>query len=121
MIFIAVLTALLLLFIPETPAHLLHSGKESKALSSLQRLRGKGADVRAEFKAVKEQVAAESAVKTISWKSLFTERIYSRPLLAALVLMFLQQFSGLNAVMFNVQVIFRSTESSLDPSNFIII
>ena len=53
---------------------------------------------------------------------LFTEKIYSKPFIIVTVIMFTQQFSGIHAVMFNLQPIMLKAGSELDAgiSSFII-
>ena len=48
-IFIAVLTALLLLGMPESPVYLLSKGRDGEAREALQWLRGKGYDIEGEI------------------------------------------------------------------------
>ena len=47
--------------------------------------------------------------------TLLTEGRYLKPFLIAMALMFFQQFSGVNAIMFYTQTIFEKAGTKLDP------
>lgn len=51
---------------------------------------------------------------SISWREFLEPHLF-RPLMISLSLMFFQQFSGINTVMFYTVDIFKSTHSSIDP------
>ena len=58
---------------------------------------------------------SKDQVGTISLKTLLMEQRYLKPFVIAMTLMLLQQFSGVNAVMFYTQTIFEKAGSKLDP------
>ena len=64
---------------------------------------------------LKETVQEQKEIGSISIKQLFTERTYYYPFGIAMSLMFMQQFSGVNVVIFYAQTIFRDAGSELDP------
>ena len=89
---------------------LIIAGKEKKAEKALQWLRGSGVDIRAELHQIKNTHVASSK-QTAKLKDLLG---FAKPLLISLGLMFFQQFSGINAVIFYGTQIFELAGSSLD-------
>ena len=57
-----------------------------------------------EIEGMKEAVAEEKRIGSISLKELVTVDIYWKPFAIMMMLMFLQQFSGINAIMMYLQV-----------------
>ena len=115
-------------FMPESPYYLIGKGKEGEALKSLQwyfnfhekimhffltkkniffRLRGTP-NVKDELEDLKQSYLKEANTEVVSFKRLLTDRVYLEPFVIMLILMFLQQFSGINAVLFNLQVSYKS-------------
>ena len=104
-IVIPAVAAVMTLKIPETPRfHLLHN-KKQEAINALQYLRGTHADVEDEIRDIQESMDSEEKV---SWTELFKKREMFQPLKIAMGLMFFQQFSGINVVMFYTVSIFES-------------
>ena len=118
----AILTILAVIFVPESPFYLVGKDREEDALKSLVRLRGSTFDVNSEFKDLKRSYKNQTASSSFSYTKLFTEDIYFKPFIVVLVLMFNQQFSGINAVYMNLKPIFLQAGSQLDAglSSFII-
>ena len=102
---------------PESPYYLVSKGKDSQAEDSLRWLRGNKHDTARELKATKEAYKAESAIGSITPKDLFTKRVYLHPFVIGMFLMFMQQFSGINVVIFYAQDIFNDAGSAIDPGN----
>ncbi|KAL3290241.1 hypothetical protein HHI36_023594 [Cryptolaemus montrouzieri] len=99
--------------IPETPRYYVSKDKLEQCRQSLEWLRGKKQDITKEFdELVRSQ--KEQALKNEGIKDLFT-KANMRPLLICLSLMFFQQFSGINAVIFYTTTIFRGSGSTLPP------
>ena len=98
---------------PETPYFLVFRGKERAASKALHWLRGKGYDITPELDKTKEGVAQQKALNTVNFKTLFTVGMYWKPLTICLCLMFFQQFSGINAVSFNIQLIFEEANTGI--------
>ena len=48
---------------------------------------------------------------------LLTEGVYLKPFIVATILMFLQQFCGVNAVIFYAEIIFIKAGSSIEPGS----
>ena len=118
----AILTILAVIFVPESPFYLVGKDREEDALKSLVRLRGSTFDVNSELKDLKRSYKNQTASSSFSYTKLFTEDIYFKPFIVVLVLMFNQQFSGINAVYMNLKPIFLQAGSQLDAglSSFII-
>jgi facilitated trehalose transporter len=99
--------ALLMIIIPETPRWFISKGKTKRARKSLQWLRGKDADVFDELTTIEkmhvesERQASQGALSELLKGSNF------KPLLISLGLMFFQQMSGINAVIFYTVQIFE--------------
>lgn len=102
----------LIFVIPETPRWYISKGKPEKSKASLQWLRGAETDVTGEFNdLVKSQKEADE--RSTNVKDLFT-RAHVKPLLISLGLMFFQQMSGINAVIFYTTSIFQMAGSTID-------
>ncbi|CAB0041002.1 unnamed protein product [Trichogramma brassicae] len=103
--------ALCMIIIPETPRWYISKGKTKRARKSLQWLRGKQADVSEELTTV-EKMHVEAERQVSSQQGPFGELFKDtnlKPLLISLGLMFFQQMSGINAVIFYTVQIFEVT------------
>ena len=118
----AILTILAVIFVPESPFYLVGKDREEDALKSLIWLRGSTFDVKSELKDLKKSYKNQTESPSFSYAKLFTEGIYFKPFIVVLVLMFNQQFSGINAVYMNLKPIFLQAGSQIDAglSSFII-
>jgi len=85
--------------------YLWFSGKKELALTSLQWLRGKDADVKKEFCEI-EGAAMKNQKSDNFIRNLFT-KVNMKPVAITIGLMFFQQFSGVNAVIFYATKIFE--------------
>jgi facilitated trehalose transporter len=107
---------ILMFLIPETPRWYVSRGKEERARKALKWLRGKKADVEPELKGiVKSHCEAE---RHASQNAIFDllKRSNLKPLLISLGLMFFQQLSGINAVIFYTVPIFKDAGSTIDAN-----
>lgn len=96
----------LMIFMPETPQWLLSKGQGSEAEASLKKLRR--SQIIEEFAAISNNVnASNQDLDGIYSVATLTSRQFLKPLLLALGLMFFQQFSGINGVIFYQADIFR--------------
>ncbi|XP_050763630.1 solute carrier family 2, facilitated glucose transporter member 8 [Gymnogyps californianus] len=89
-------------FMPETPRFLLNRNKRSEAIASLRFLRGPHADHEWECRQIEAGVQEEG----LNLSDFKNPSIY-RPLLIGVALMFFQQVTGINAVMFYAETIFE--------------
>uniref|UniRef100_A0A1B6MT94 Major facilitator superfamily (MFS) profile domain-containing protein n=1 Tax=Graphocephala atropunctata TaxID=36148 RepID=A0A1B6MT94_9HEMI len=100
---------------PETPVYLLRKGRRSEAEASLKRLRGPYYDVSYELNELQKELE-KSSDNQASISDVFTRKSALRGLLISLGLMAFQQLSGVNAVIFYANAIFRDAGSTLSPS-----
>lgn len=83
------------------------SGHPEKAKKSLQKLRGKAADITLEYQEIERTIIENKKQGNESvLKDLFS-RTCLKPLLILIGLMFFQQMSGINAVIFYTVTIFK--------------
>ncbi|XP_025946066.1 solute carrier family 2, facilitated glucose transporter member 8 [Apteryx rowi] len=94
---------LFMFFMPETPRFLLNQNKRSEAIASLQFLRGPHVDHEWECRQIEANVEEEG----LSFSEFKNPSIH-RPLLIGVALMFFQQVTGINAVMFYAETIFEA-------------
>jgi len=105
---------------PETPQQLLSQGEVDAARSSLARLRGceeEDQRVLQEMNNLVTELEAQNSTDQLSLAKLLTESGHRQALIVILCLMFFQQFSGINAVIFYSQLIFHEAGSSWDEGN----
>ncbi|XP_042206691.1 facilitated trehalose transporter Tret1-like isoform X4 [Homarus americanus] len=101
----------LLLFVKESPIYLLSKGKEREAREALQYFRGKNYNIEAEMKLMRK-TQDDAQQNKASLRDLKTPYIL-KPLLISCTLMVFQQLSGINAVLFNLDKIFKGSGSTL--------
>ncbi|KAK6618116.1 Facilitated trehalose transporter Tret1 [Polyplax serrata] len=107
---------ILMTIIPETPRWYFSKGKPEKARKSLQKMRGKKADITAEFHEIEKTIEASNKERSESvLKDLFSPTCL-KPLVILIGLMFFQQMSGINAVIFYTVTIFKDAGSSIDEN-----
>ena len=96
----------------ETPRWLISKGRNRKAGKALLWLRGRGFAIAKEQTEIEQQLASENKISI--WESIqaFKTKPALHSMILALTLMFLQQFSGINAVVFNAQKIFEESRVS---------
>jgi SP family galactose:H+ symporter-like MFS transporter len=94
-----------LAFLPESPRWLVLTQRPDKAGASLLRLRGAGANVNQELDDIARTARAQAG-KKLSFSVLWSPTV--RPaLIVGMTLFFLQQLSGINAVIYYAPEIFR--------------
>ena len=114
----AVLSLILMLFVPETPRWLLLNDRKSDAVKALAQIRSKYADIQLECRDIEDGLDVK---ETFLWSEFKKPELF-RPLTISLLIMLFQQFSGINAVMFYTVSIFKDaglteTGSGLANSN----
>lgn len=111
----------LMFMIPETPRWYISKGKTKNARKSLQWLRGRDTDITEELTAVEKLHAdSERNVSQSAFKELFKKN-HLKPFLISVGLMFFQQFSGINAVVFYTVQIFEDAGSNMANLSTIIV
>ena len=106
-IFVPLITTLV-----ETPRWLISKGRNPQADKVLLWLRGRRYAIAKEQREIEQQLASES--KLSIWESFqaFKTKPVLHPMVLAISLMFVQQFSGINAIIFNAQKIFEDSRVS---------
>ncbi|KAI9559970.1 hypothetical protein GHT06_013978 [Daphnia sinensis] len=107
-----VVLGLAMLLMPETPSWLVSHNREPQAKDALQQLRGKYTNIESEFQRIKTNV--NSQLPNASYAKILTSVHLMKPLLISLALMFFQQFSGINAIVFYSASVFQEAGSTLD-------
>ncbi|XP_055856829.1 facilitated trehalose transporter Tret1 isoform X2 [Episyrphus balteatus] len=102
-------------FMPESPTYLVSKGKNESAIKSIQWLRGNDYNYTAELEELKE-TDAHIKQNPVSIGSALTRRVTIKALIISLGLMFFQQLSGINAVIFYTTSIFRDAQTGIDES-----
>ncbi|CAL1687683.1 unnamed protein product [Lasius platythorax] len=107
---------ILMFMIPETPRWYISKGKAKMARKALQWLRGKNGDITEELAMIEKihQKSIESEQNNTF--SELMKRNNLKPLLISLGLMFFQQMSGINAVIFYTVQIFKDAGSTIDEN-----
>ncbi|CRL01368.1 CLUMA_CG014389, isoform A [Clunio marinus] len=100
-------------FIPDSPIYLVKQGSRHDATAALKKFWGKQCDTQQALANIQADLDAISGDAKLS--DLFTVRPNLMGLIISLGLMFFQQFSGINAVIFYTQGIFETAGSTLDP------
>ncbi|XP_045028718.1 facilitated trehalose transporter Tret1 [Daphnia magna] len=105
---------LLTCFMPETPIWLLTHGMEDEGRQALQQLRGKNTNVDAEMRRMKEHhEKTDSGKGSVRFADLMTAPVL-KPFGISLGIMFFQQATGINAMVFYTVSIFQSAGSSIE-------
>uniref|UniRef100_A0A3Q2R0R4 Solute carrier family 2, facilitated glucose transporter member 8 n=1 Tax=Fundulus heteroclitus TaxID=8078 RepID=A0A3Q2R0R4_FUNHE len=91
-------------FMPETPRFLLSKGKRREAEEALRFLRGPDAPI--EWECARIEDACDEQGSTFHLSDLTDPGVY-KPLLISVLLMFFQQMTGINAIMFYAENIFE--------------
>lgn len=113
----AIFPALLIVamfIVPESPTYLVKQSRRSDAAAALKWLWGQNCNTQAAVEIIQGDLDAVKGEAKLS--DLFTKAANRNALIIALLLMFFQQFSGINAVIFYTQPIFESAGSSLDSA-----
>uniref|UniRef100_A0A6A7G433 Facilitated trehalose transporter Tret1-like isoform X1 n=1 Tax=Hirondellea gigas TaxID=1518452 RepID=A0A6A7G433_9CRUS len=116
----AIIFSVSMYFCKESPAYLLANDKHQDAMETLQFFRGEKYNVGGELLQLRMAIDEGKANK-VSFKDLKAPHIL-RPLIISLALMFFQQFSGINAILFNLTTIFEqaNVDMSADACSIII-
>ncbi|XP_066582650.1 facilitated trehalose transporter Tret1-like [Prorops nasuta] len=109
----SVLLVIIMLFIPESPLFFMIKGREDNARKAMRFFRGPNFDIEPEMSGFKEQAEQLKTAKP-RFKS-FLQKPILKSLGIAYGLMVIQQFSGINVMIFYGQTVFKSTGVDMDP------
>ncbi|XP_043600180.1 facilitated trehalose transporter Tret1-like [Bombus pyrosoma] len=107
------LFASIMTFMPESPLFYMAKENEEAAKKSMRFFRGSEYDIDPEISAFKDQIEKSRREKVTF--SAFLKRPVLKTMGVAYGLMFAQQFSGINAIIFYCETIFRQTGVNMDP------
>jgi SP family facilitated glucose transporter-like MFS transporter 8 len=108
------------LFMPESPTYLVIKDRSDDARTSLKWLRGADYDPTEEI-AELENEKEERRAMNLSFREAFSRRSTIRACIISFGLMFFQQMSGINAVIFYTTDIFSAAQTELQPETQTII
>jgi sugar porter (SP) family MFS transporter len=96
-----------IIFMPESPRFLMHKGRTAEAWHVWKQIRGEDPDSKKEFFIMKCSVAEEHALKAkgagnkrFVWMDFFTVPRARRSIIYANIMVFLGQFTGINAIQY---------------------
>ncbi|RAH63360.1 MFS sugar transporter [Aspergillus piperis CBS 112811] len=94
-----------MIFLPESPRYLMHKGRPVEAYGVWKRIRGfNDYDAKDEFLGMRQAVEAEreeqAATKKYAWMDFITVPRARRAMIYANIMVFLGQFTGVNAIMY---------------------
>jgi sugar porter (SP) family MFS transporter len=96
-----------IIFMPESPRFLMHKGRTTEAWHVWKQIRGEDADAKKEFFVMKYSVAEElnlkeegAKSKRFVWMDFFTVPRARRAIIYANIMVFLGQFTGINAIQY---------------------
>ena len=112
-VFPAILAGMMI-FMPESPYYLITKNRKKDARDAMCWLRTPTANIDKELEQMQAEFDEQQAVGTVSLKQFFSAPEYLKPALIMLGLMFFQQFSGINAVIFYLTDIFIKANVDLD-------
>lgn len=101
-----------MLFLPESPRFLMHKGREIEAYAVWKKIRGfVEHEAKDEFLGMRQAVTAERAEQATSkyaWMDFFTVPRARRAMVYANIMIFLGQFTGVNAVMYYMSTLMQA-------------
>lgn len=105
-----------IVFMPESPRFLLHKGRTTEAYHVWKQIRGEDDDAKKEFYVMLCSVREEHAIKNegkgnkrFVWMDFFTVPRARRAIIYANVMVFLGQFTGINAIQYYMATLLQQT------------
>lgn len=112
---IPIIFAVIFVFMPESPYYWISKNKTEKAISSLKWLRGNNYDYNSELQELQNEHQERENSK-VSFAAAFGRKTSIKALIIMLGLMFFQQMSGINAVIFYTGFIFEAADTGIKGS-----
>ncbi|GFY46659.1 facilitated trehalose transporter Tret1 [Trichonephila inaurata madagascariensis] len=109
----SLIAASLMILMPESPKWLMARKRRGEAKNAIIFLQGKSYDAEDECLKMEDEIQSQPK-GSVQFQEFKAPTIY-KPFILSILLMFFQQFSGVNAVLFYTAEIFKSAHSSLDP------
>ncbi|KAH8384541.1 hypothetical protein KR093_000209, partial [Drosophila rubida] len=109
--FLPIVFFLVFMWMPESPVFLAQKDKVDKAEKALRWLRGKDADITADLNAM----VAEAKKEKPKFIEGMSRKASKKGLGISIMLMFLQQFTGINAIIFYATSIFEEAGTGISP------
>jgi len=103
-------------FLPRSPVFLMEKGFKEDALSSLKFFRGGNVDVTKEFNNMEASLNEAKSIDVIGIKAVLSNTMYLKPLCISLLLMLLQQFSGIKVISSYIVQIFQNAGGKFDAN-----
>uniref|UniRef100_A0A0A1WTN4 Facilitated trehalose transporter Tret1-2 homolog n=2 Tax=Zeugodacus cucurbitae TaxID=28588 RepID=A0A0A1WTN4_ZEUCU len=112
---IPLIFGVIFVFMPESPTYLIIKNKDEDAVKSIQWLRGKDYEYKAEIEELRE---TQEKIKEneVSWLVGLSRPVTRKALFVSLGLMFFQQLCGINAVIFYSAKIFEDANTGIDAN-----
>ncbi|XP_043584198.1 facilitated trehalose transporter Tret1-like [Bombus pyrosoma] len=101
-------------WMPESPVWLVNQNRKQEATSAMSVLRGEDYDPKQELNEMQKEAEA-SAGKKPSLSDMAKDPVNKKAMIASFGMMFFQQASGVNAVIFYTVMIFEASGSSMAP------
>ncbi|KAM8708634.1 hypothetical protein ACLKA7_015580 [Drosophila subpalustris] len=112
---IPIVFGVIFFFMPESPTYLVSKGRSESAVQSIQWLRGKEYDYAPELEEL-HQTDREIREQRVNIWAALTRPVTIKAMSISLGLMFFQQVSGINAVIFYSEGIFEAAKTGIDSS-----
>lgn len=109
-----ILMSVLMFFMPETPSWLLSKNRKAEAEESMKKLRGDGNNNSHELSEIETELRSQPEFSMAVLMSAYGKYAHYMPAILAFMLNVLQQFSGINAVMFYSASIFKESKVQFD-------
>ncbi|HJO94079.1 MAG TPA: sugar porter family MFS transporter [Victivallales bacterium] len=104
----AIIMFILVLTIPKTPRFLMLKKKEDKARKVLEKTLNSEEEINFELKEIKESLAQDAKIKTSGGWKMLGKSFFKRVLLLGIIVMALQQLTGINTVIYYSGNIFKA-------------
>ncbi|XP_056408746.1 solute carrier family 2, facilitated glucose transporter member 8 isoform X2 [Hyla sarda] len=102
-----VLMVILMCFMPETPRYLINQERRAEAMAALHFLRGPDVDHEWEYRQI--EASGDQQEDGLKMADFMAPSIY-KPFIIGILLMFFQQATGINAIMFYADMIFEEAK-----------